>query len=101
MLKSQLLAAIQKEIYRHDFSHFEEKGVVVSGCPTCKRRIQSMNDFLDHLARDAMPPLLERLSSEQSGVRVGRLADLHFGSGSLSSALLASAALDQEDGTNQ
>jgi Fe-S oxidoreductase len=65
MLKSQLLAAIQKEIYRHDFSHFEEKGVVVAGCPTCRRRIQSMNEFLDHLAKDAMPRLLDRLSSEQ------------------------------------
>ena len=66
MLKSKLLAAIQKEIYRHDFSHFEEKGVVVSGCPACKTRINSMNQFLDHLANDVLPPLLDRLSGEKN-----------------------------------
>jgi hypothetical protein len=54
MLKSALLA-IQKEICRNDFSHFEEKGLVVSGCPACKTRINSMNQFLDHLAKDVMP----------------------------------------------
>jgi hypothetical protein len=71
--KSALLAAIQQEIHRHDFSHFVDeppsvaeggKGVVVSGCPACKKRINSMSQFLDHLANDAMPPLLDRLSSE-------------------------------------
>ncbi len=43
--KSILLAAIQKEIHRHDLSYFVDepssvaqggKGVVLSGCPTCK-----------------------------------------------------------------
>jgi hypothetical protein len=66
-----MLAAIQREIYRHDFSHFEETGVIVSGCPACKRRINSMNQFLDHLAKDVMPPLLDRLSSEHSGGKNG------------------------------
>ena len=46
--KSILLAAIQKEIHRHDFSYFVDeppsvapvgKGVVISGCPKCRRRI--------------------------------------------------------------
>jgi hypothetical protein len=38
--------------------------VVVPGCPTCKKRINTMNQFLDHLAEDAMPALIERLSAE-------------------------------------
>ena len=76
MLKFKLLNAIQKEIYRHDFGTFVDeppltsqggKGVVVAGCPACKKRLQSMNEFLDHLAKDAMPSLLDRLSSEQNG----------------------------------
>ena len=71
MQKSALLAAIQAEINRHDFSHFIDepssiaqggKGVVVPGCPTCKKRLTSMNQFLDHLANDAMPALLDRLA---------------------------------------
>jgi hypothetical protein len=50
MLKSELLRAIQREIYQHDFSHFVDeppsiaqrgKGVVVSGCPACKKKFKS------------------------------------------------------------
>jgi hypothetical protein len=75
LLKSKLLDAIQKEIYRHDFGTFVDeppltsqggKGVVVAGCPACRMRLQSMNEFLDHLAKDVMPSLLDRLSSENS-----------------------------------
>ena len=71
MQKSLLLAAIQKEIYRHDLSYFVDeppsvaqggKGVVVSGCPACRKRINTMTQFLDHLANDAMPQLISRLA---------------------------------------
>jgi len=70
--KSVLLAAIQKEIQRHDLSYFVDeppsvaeggKGVVVSGCPTCKKRINTMTQFLDHLTNDAMPELIDRLAA--------------------------------------
>ena len=72
MQKSALLAAIQREIHRHDFSHFIDeppsiaeggKGVVVPGCPACKVRINTTSQFLDHLANDAMPRLIDRLSN--------------------------------------
>jgi hypothetical protein len=62
--KSVLLAAIQKEIQRHDLSYFVDdppsvaqggKGVVVSGCPTCRKRINTIGQFLDHLANDVIP----------------------------------------------
>jgi hypothetical protein len=52
--KSVLLAAIQKEIHRHDLSYFVDeptsvaqgaKGVVVSGCSACKKRINTMSQF--------------------------------------------------------
>jgi hypothetical protein len=71
MQKSQLLVAIQQEIQRHDFNHFIEnppsvaeggKGVVVPGCPACMKRLNTMSQFLDHLAYDAMPALLDRLA---------------------------------------
>jgi len=54
-----------------DFSYFVDqppsiaqggKGVVVPGCPACQKRINTMNQFLDHLAEDAMPTLIEKLS---------------------------------------
>jgi hypothetical protein len=66
-----LLAAIQKEIQRHDFSYFVNepqsvaqggRGVVVAGCPACKKRINTISQFLDRLTQDAMPALIDRLS---------------------------------------
>jgi len=45
------------------------KGVVVPGCPTCQKRINTMNQFLDHLAEDAMPALIERLSTKDVAIR--------------------------------
>ena len=73
MLKSELLHAIQQEIQRHDFSHFVDEppsvarggnGVVVPGCPTCRKRFGTMPQFLDHLTDDVLPAVLDRLSSE-------------------------------------
>jgi hypothetical protein len=70
--KSILLAAIQREIQRHDLSYFVSdppsvaqggRGVVVAGCPTCRKRINTISQFLDHIANDALPPLIERLSA--------------------------------------
>jgi len=77
--KSLLLAAIQKEIHQHDFSYFVDeppsvtqggKGVVVSGRPACRKRINTMGQFLDHLTNDVMPALIERRSNSRrrSGV---------------------------------
>jgi len=75
MQKSELLAAIQQEIKRHSWDHFIDQppsvaqggnGVVVSGCTACKIRINSMHQFLDHLANDAMPARLDRLSTQNT-----------------------------------
>ena len=50
MLKSELLRALQTEIRRHTFDYFVENppamarggpGVVVLGCPACRKRIES------------------------------------------------------------
>lgn len=84
MQKSVLLAAIQKEIQRHDLSYFVDeprsvaeggRGVVVAGCRACKKRINTMTQFLDHLAKDAMPALIDRLATvakQNDGQEAGR-----------------------------
>jgi hypothetical protein len=64
MLKSALLSALKNEIQRHDFSHFQDQNIVVPGCPNCRKRINTMSQFLDHLTDDVLPLLLDRLSSE-------------------------------------
>jgi hypothetical protein len=70
--KSILLSAIQKEIQRHDLSYFVDeppsvaqggRGVVVAGCPACRKRINTISQFLDHLTKDVMPALIDRLAS--------------------------------------
>jgi hypothetical protein len=58
--KSILLAAIQKEIHRHDFSYFVDeppsvvqggKGVVVAGCPACRKKNQHDDSILGSLGK--------------------------------------------------
>ena len=40
-------------------------GVVVPGCPACRKRLQTMANFMDHLADDVLPALLDKLSAAQ------------------------------------
>ena len=72
MLKSDLLRALQGEIRRHTFDYFVENppamadgghGVVVPGCPACKKRLQTMANFMDHLADNVLPNLINKLST--------------------------------------
>jgi hypothetical protein len=38
------------------------KGVVVPGCPACRKPpIQSMNQFIEHLAFDVLPKVIDGL----------------------------------------
>jgi hypothetical protein len=55
MKKSELYAALRTEIHQHDFSTYVDeppsvaeggRGVVVPGCPTCKKRIGTLPQFL-------------------------------------------------------
>ena len=73
MRKSELLRALQAEISRHDFSTFltEEPsmanggpGIVTAGCPACRKRINSMSQFIRHINEDVLPPLLDKLATE-------------------------------------
>ncbi len=54
MKKTELLRALQTEIRRHDFSHFTDQGVTVPGCSTCKKRINTMHMFTEHLCLDVI-----------------------------------------------
>jgi hypothetical protein len=58
MTKPELLRALQTEIHRHTFDTFVEnppsmaeggKGVVVPGCPACRKRINLKGDALHSL----------------------------------------------------
>ena len=70
MLRSALLLALQNEIRRHDLGTFCAEdtsvaqggnGVVVMRCPACKKRFQTTTQFIDHLTKDVLPALLDKL----------------------------------------
>jgi hypothetical protein len=76
MLKSKLYRELRTELHRHDFSTFVDEppciakggnGVVVTGCPTCRKKFGTMPQFLNHLTDDALPAVLDRLSAEKGG----------------------------------
>jgi hypothetical protein len=64
--KSELIKALQTEIRRHDLGTFVEDSprITVPGCPACRKRLNTSHDFLEHLAVDVIPRLIERLSTE-------------------------------------
>ena len=75
MQKSVLLRALQQEIRRHDFDTFVDeppsvaqggKGVVVPGCPCCRARFGTIAQFLDHLANDVLPEMINKLSADKT-----------------------------------
>jgi hypothetical protein len=81
MRKSELLRALQVEIGRHDFSTFLNAepsfasggpGIVVPGCPACKKRINTMSQFIRHINEDVLPTLLDKLSTQTSDNNVKR-----------------------------
>jgi hypothetical protein len=41
-------------------------GVVTPGCPTCRKRLFTMANFMNHLADDVLPNLINKLSTNQS-----------------------------------
>lgn len=73
-MHSNLLSLIQEEILKHDLSAFVEDkrsvgrtgtGLVVTGCPACKKRLNTAREFRDHVANDVIPALLERITTLQ------------------------------------
>lgn len=72
MQKSELLRELQKEIQRHDLSTFVDEppavaqggnGVVVPGCPCCRKRFGTIPQFIDHLTDDVLPAIINKLSA--------------------------------------
>jgi hypothetical protein len=72
---SALIAAIQSELRRHSPDTFIDqppsiahggKGVVVVGCPACHKKLYTVSQFIEHLARDVIPAVVARLSKAVS-----------------------------------
>jgi hypothetical protein len=69
MDKAKILAAAKTELCRHSWNTFVDepptvaqggKGVVIPGCPLCKKRINTEAQYLRHLADDVLPVILRQ-----------------------------------------
>jgi hypothetical protein len=61
---TDLIAAVPRELEKHRWNYFVHnpiamadggKGVVVPGCPTCFKRLNTSSRLTDHICRDAVP----------------------------------------------
>jgi hypothetical protein len=68
MASVEIIAA-QQELRRHSWETFVDNppsiaqggsGVVVPGCVISKKRINTVNQFVEHLAADVLPGILKR-----------------------------------------
>jgi hypothetical protein len=70
MDKAQILLAAQAELKAHAWTTFVDNppsvaqggnGVVVPGCPRCKKRLNTTDQFVRHLADDVLPTIVEQI----------------------------------------
>lgn len=66
-----LIATIQSELRRHSWDTFVDqppstaqggRGVMVVGCPACRKKLYTVSQFIEHLARDVIPKVIESRS---------------------------------------
>jgi len=67
-----LIASIQSELRRHSWDTFVDeppsiahggRGVVVVGCPACRKKLYTVSQFVEHLARDVIPKVIRGQTS--------------------------------------
>lgn len=76
MDKSKILLPAKAELTRHTWDTFVDdppsmtqggKGVVVPGFPRCKKPLNTMNQFMERLANDVLPPIVELVLTLDKG----------------------------------
>ncbi len=69
MDRERTLKIAHEEMQKHTFDTFMDesfcdagggRGAVVSGCPYCKKQMQSLNQFMVHLIDDVLPVIVDR-----------------------------------------
>jgi hypothetical protein len=64
----ELLANLQREIQQHTLGTFPDgtgpTAVVVTGCPTCRKKLQTVNQFVRHITDDVLPRVIATVSNE-------------------------------------
>ena len=67
--KIKILKNAKDELMRHSLDTFVDNppsvaqggsGVVVTGCPACRKRFQTINQLMYHLGDDVLPTILRQ-----------------------------------------
>jgi hypothetical protein len=67
MDKAAIVSAVKDEFRKHTWDTFVDEppsvaqggtGVVLPGCPKCRKRIQTMGQFIDHLSEHVLARVL-------------------------------------------
>ena len=68
------IAIIQLQLRKHTLSTFtDDHGMTVPGCPACRKRLHTVNQFVEHLAVDVIPALKDPGAADVWAlVRAGR-----------------------------
>jgi hypothetical protein len=54
--QEQKVLATRAELRKHTFATFRnDRGVIVSGCPACRKHLPTLDKFVEHLAVDIVP----------------------------------------------
>jgi hypothetical protein len=63
----ELLAALQIEIQQHTLGTFSDEpgpiGVIVTGCPKCRKKFQTTSQFIEHVTHDVLPAVIAKAAN--------------------------------------
>jgi hypothetical protein len=71
--KVEIFEAAKAELMRHGLDTFISdgvsvalggSGVVVTGCPYCRKRFQTVNQLMYHLADDVLPTIIRQVLAD-------------------------------------
>jgi len=67
-----IIAAVQAELRKHTWDTFTDesalggRGVVRPGCPACRKMLNTSGQFLDHIAHDVLPGVIEAAAKQST-----------------------------------
>jgi hypothetical protein len=76
MDRARMVLTAKAELVRHSWDSFVDEpplvadggqGAVVTGCPRCRMRLNTGDQYLRHLADDVLPRILDRVLADVSG----------------------------------
>jgi Fe-S oxidoreductase len=73
--RNRIIEIARDELVKHSLDTFVDdppsiakggRGVVVTGCPGCRKQFQSVNQFVNHLVDDVLPVIADRVVNEEA-----------------------------------